>query len=113
VLKLTQALYILKRAQINKWNNFMAKAITIYTTSTCAYCVMVKKWLGMKGLGYQEVNLEQHPERRGELLALSGQMAVPVTVVTDDVSNIKDVTIGWNPSKLGAAVATMQPARVA
>lgn len=87
----------------------MAKTITIYTTNTCAYCVMVKKWLKSKGLAYEEVNLEDHPERQAEMMQLSGQMAVPVTVVSDKDSDYFDITIGWNPGKLASAVAGMQP----
>lgn len=91
----------------------MAKSITIYTTNTCAYCVMVKKWLATKGLGYDVVNLDETPDRMQELLDLSGQMAVPVTVVADDQTDHKDVTVGWNPSKLASAVQGMQPTSVA
>ena len=60
----------------------MAKDITIYTTNTCAYCVMVKKWLALKGFKYNEVNLDEHPERAKEAMEISGQMAVPVEVGT-------------------------------
>jgi len=87
----------------------MAKTITIYTTNTCAYCVMVKKWLTSKGLPYQEVNLEEHPEQQRQVIEMSGQMAVPVTVVADSETDHKDITIGWNPGKLASAVAGMQP----
>lgn len=91
----------------------MAKTITIYTTNTCAYCVMVKKWLKSKGLGYQEVNLEEHPERQAEMMQLSGQMAVPVTVVADKDSDYLNITVGWNPAKLASAVADMPVASAA
>ena len=89
----------------------MAKTITIYTTNTCAYCVQVKKWLGSKGLTWTEVNLDQNPERFDEILQLTGQAAVPVTVVSDseDADGMKDVTVGWNPAKLGSAIADMIP----
>jgi glutaredoxin 3 len=40
----------------------MVKNITIFTTTTCAYCPMVKKYLGAKGLAYDEVNLDESPE---------------------------------------------------
>ncbi len=45
----------------------MAKNITIFTTNTCAYCVMVKKWLAAKGHSYEEVNLDTNPERQAEV----------------------------------------------
>lgn len=86
----------------------MAKTITIYTSNTCAYCVMVKRWLKGKGLTYQEVNIEEQPDRQAEMMKLSGQMAVPVTIVADREADYTNVTIGWNPGKLAAAVADMQ-----
>ncbi len=82
----------------------MAKNITIFTTNTCAYCVMVKKWLGSKGISYEEVNLDEHPERQKEALEISGQLAVPVTVVTK-ADDSKEVIVGYNLAKLAPAVA--------
>ncbi len=82
----------------------MAKNITIFTTNTCAYCVMVKKYLGAKGHAYEEVNLDQHPERQAEAMSLSGAMTVPVTVVTKD-DDSREVIVGYNLAKLAPAVA--------
>lgn len=82
----------------------MAKDITIYTTNTCVYCHAVKEFLTQKGMDYSLVNLDDEPARRQELLDLTGQLAVPVTVVTKD-NGVKDVTVGFNPGKLAAAVA--------
>ncbi len=82
----------------------MVKNITIFTTNTCAYCVMVKKWLNIKGLKYEEINLEDHPDRQAEALQVSGQLAVPVTVVTKD-DDTKEVVVGYNLAKLAPAVA--------
>ena len=82
----------------------MAKDITIYTTNTCAYCVMVKKWLNSKNHDYTEVNLDTNPERAKEALEASGQLAVPVTVVTKD-DDSKEVIVGYNLAKLAPAVA--------
>ncbi len=84
--------------------NSMSKKITIYTTNTCAYCVMVKKFLKIKGQVYDEVNLDEHPERRQEAVELSGTMTVPVTVI-ENSEGIKDVTVGYNPSQLSSALA--------
>ncbi len=82
----------------------MAKDITIFTTNTCGYCVMVKKYLTSKGHGYQEVNLDEHPERQAEAMELSGALTVPVTVVTKD-DDTREVIIGFNLAKLAPAVA--------
>lgn len=81
----------------------MVKNITIFTTNTCAYCVMVKKWLNAKGHAYEEVNLDNNPERQQEAYEVSGQLAVPVTVVTKQ-DDSKEVIIGYNLAKLAPAV---------
>ena len=82
----------------------MVKNITIFTTNTCAYCVMVKKWLNAKGYDYEEVNLDSHPERQQEAYAVSGQLAVPVTVITKQ-DDSKEVVVGYNLAKLAPAVS--------
>jgi glutaredoxin len=81
----------------------MVKNITIFTTNTCAYCGMVKKWLDAKGHTYEVVNLDTNPERQAEALAISGAMTVPVTVVTKQ-DDSKEVVIGFNLSKLAPAL---------
>jgi glutaredoxin 3 len=82
----------------------MPKNITIFTTNTCAYCGMVKKWLGAKGMNYEEVNLDEHPDRQKEAMELSGQLTVPVTVVTKQ-DDSREVIVGYNLGKLAPAVA--------
>lgn len=82
----------------------MVKNITIFTTNTCAYCVMVKKWLDAKGHSYDVVNLDDNPERQAEALELSGALTVPVTVVTKQ-DDSKEVVVGFNLAKLAPALA--------
>ena len=62
----------------------MAKDITIYTTNTCAYCVMVKRWLQAKGMSYNEINLDENPDKH------------------DDS---REVVIGYNLAQLAPAVS--------
>jgi glutaredoxin len=82
----------------------MVKNITIFTTNTCAYCGMVKKWLDAKGHNYDVVNLDVNPERQAEALALSGALTVPVTVVTKQ-DDSKHVVVGFNLAKLAPTLA--------
>ena len=82
----------------------MPKNITIFTTNTCAYCGMVKKWLGAKGYSYEEINLDTNPERQAEAMQVSGQMAVPVTVVTKQ-DDSQEVVVGFNLARLAPAVS--------
>jgi glutaredoxin 3 len=82
----------------------MTKNITVFTTSTCSYCPMVKRYLQSKGLTYDEVNLEEHPERQAEILQKSGALTVPVTVVTK-VDDSEEIIVGYNLQRLAPAVA--------
>lgn len=82
----------------------MPKNITIFTTNTCAYCVMVKKWLSAKGFSYEEVNLDDEPARQQEALELSGALTVPVTVVTKQ-DDTRQVVVGYNLAQLAPALS--------
>ena len=81
----------------------MVKNITIFTSNTCAYCQMVKKYLGAKGMNYEEVNIDEHPHRQAEAVEMSGAMTVPVTVVTKG-DDSKEVVVGYNLAKLAPAL---------
>jgi glutaredoxin 3 len=82
----------------------MAKNITIFTTNTCSYCVMVKRWLQAKGHTYEEVNIDADPSRQKEAYELSGALTVPITVVTRG-DDSREVIVGYNLAKLAPAVA--------
>lgn len=82
----------------------MPKNVTIFTTNTCASCMMVKKYLGAKGITYDVVNLDQNPERQAEATALSGVTTVPVTVITKD-DDSREIVVGYNLAKLAPAIA--------
>lgn len=82
------------------------KKITVYTTNSCAYCEMVKRFLNGKGVEFNVVNLdEEAPEVRQKVIDMSGAMTVPVIVVENEAGELKDITVGWNPAKLASAVA--------
>jgi len=83
----------------------MAKNITIFTTNTCSYCGMVKRFLDMKGQSNQVVNLDEVPERRQEAIEVSGgALTVPITVVTKQ-DDTKHVVIGYNLAQLAPAIS--------
>ena len=82
----------------------MVKNITIFTTNTCAYCVMVKRWLQAKGYNYEEVNLDSNPDRQKEAFEMSGQLSVPITIVTRQ-DDSKEVVVGYNLARLAPAIA--------
>lgn len=82
----------------------MSKKITVFTTNTCTYCAMVKKWLDGKGVSYNTVNLDEKPEMQKEIYAKSGALTVPVTLIEKEDGQ-EDVVIGFNLPRLASAVA--------
>lgn len=68
--------------------------IRVFTTTTCAYCKMVKQYLTLKGKEFEVVNLDDNPEVRQELFEKTGALTVPITQVDDNY------IIGWNRQRL-------------
>jgi glutaredoxin 3 len=48
-------------------------------------CRRTKEYLSSRGVTYREVNVAEDAEGRAELLRRTGQVAVPVTVIGDEV----------------------------
>jgi glutaredoxin 3 len=73
-------------------------SITVYTTTRCPYCVMLKNFLSSKNISFKEVNVERYPEIIEKLVNTTGQMGVPQTEV-----NGKWV-IGFDPNSIMMAL---------
>jgi glutaredoxin 3 len=81
----------------------MSKKITVFTTNSCGYCGMVKKWLDAKGIQYETVNLDERPEMQKTIYEKSGALTVPVTLVESE-DNTEEVVVGFNLSRLASVV---------
>ena len=55
--------------------------VTVFSTTYCPSCQVLKQWLDEQKIAYQAVNVEEDPERQQELVAKSGGFLVPVTLV--------------------------------
>jgi glutaredoxin len=58
--------------------------ITIYSTKTCGYCHMLKAWLQSKKIEFTDYSVDINPVAAQHMVALSGQMGVPYTVIEKD-----------------------------
>jgi glutaredoxin len=78
--------------------------IRVYTTATCAYCAMVKKYLTSKGKDFETVDITDDPDTRQYLMDVTGAMTVPITMsteYTDDLGGMDTkYIIGWKPAEL-------------
>ncbi len=70
------------------------KKVILYTTPTCVFCPLVKKFLEEKGAEYEEIDVSEDEKARQEMIEKSGQMSVPVVTIGDDA------IIGFNKKKL-------------
>ena len=73
--------------------------IKIYSTDWCAYCKAEKRFLDEKGVKYQDVNVEADQAEAEAMVKVSGQMGVPVTVITRD-DNTQAVIVGFDQPTL-------------
>lgn len=51
--------------------------VTIYARSWCSFCHQAKQLLDSKSVSYQEIDIEEQPEKREEMITLSGRTSVP------------------------------------
>ncbi|MCQ1538799.1 FAD-binding protein [Methanocalculus taiwanensis] len=61
--------------------------IIVYSTERCPYCAMVKAYLGKKGIGFTSIDVgnPENIEEAKEMIRISGQRGVPVTVIDGEV----------------------------
>jgi mycoredoxin len=73
-----------------KGGNTIEKKIVIYTTSWCGDCEAAKRFLGERGIAYEEVDIDLRPEAAGIVMRLNdGMRKVPTldiegTIVSGD-----------------------------
>ena len=51
--------------------------VEMYGNAWCPYCAAARALLGIKQVRVTEINIEQFPERRAEMIARSGRQTVP------------------------------------
>lgn len=52
-------------------------AIVMYSSSWCGYCRAAKTLLQERGLEYEEIEVDQDPEKKQEMMERSGRRTVP------------------------------------
>ena len=59
-------------------------SIVMYSTSWCGYCRRLKTQLESEGIGYTEVNIEEHPDTAAFVEQVNdGNQTVPTVVFPD------------------------------
>lgn len=58
--------------------------VKIYSTTTCPYCKLAKEYFKEKGVEYEDVLLDQQPEKVQASIDTCGSMGVPCIHITKD-----------------------------
>jgi glutaredoxin 3 len=59
--------------------------VTVYSTPTCPYCVMVKSYLKENKVEFTDVNVAEDKDKAQEMIDKSGQMGVPVLEINGKI----------------------------
>ena len=78
--------------------------ITVYSTTTCPYCKMLKDYLKEKNITFSEKLVDQDEAAKDEMMTASGGfLGVPFTLVVKD-DNSKETIIGFDKGKLNSVL---------
>ncbi len=73
--------------------------VTIYTTTTCPYCKMLKDYLAEKNVAFSEKLVDQDDAAQKEMLQVSGGFqGVPFTIIKKDGET--ETVIGFDKGKV-------------
>ena len=79
--------------------------ITIYSTTTCPYCKMLKDYFASKNLKFEEKLVDQDEKARQEMSEVSGGfLGVPFTLLVKD-DGTKETVIGFDKGKIEQILA--------
>jgi glutaredoxin 3 len=57
--------------------------VEVYCTPFCPYCVRAKKLLDSKGVEYEDIRIDQQPERQAEMVERAKRTSVPQIFIDD------------------------------
>jgi len=76
----------------------MKRRVKIYTTPTCPYCALAKRYLEKLNVEFEEVNVAEDREAAIEMIEKSGQMGVPVIEIDGQI------IVGFNKEAIDRAL---------
>jgi glutaredoxin 3 len=83
--------------------------VELYTTMWCPYCSRARALLDRKGVTYTDIDIMEHPERRGEMIRRAGgRTSVPQIFIDGEHIGGSDELValdraGQLDAKLGGA----------
>ncbi len=79
----------------------MPQQVKVYSTPTCPWCKKAKQFLEDSSIPYENIDVASNKAGRDEMIAKTGQIAVPVVEIDGETSVGYDEK--WLKEKLGLA----------
>lgn len=74
--------------------------VTIYSTTTCPYCGILKDYLNEKKVPFVEKVIDRDEAAKNEMISVSnGFLGAPFVLITKD-DGIKETVLGFDKGKL-------------
>jgi glutaredoxin-like YruB-family protein len=73
--------------------------ITIYSTPTCPYCNLLKAYLKEHNIEFEDKNVAADKEAAQTMVEKSGQMGVPVSIITTDDGQ-EEIVVGFDKTRI-------------
>lgn len=76
----------------------MDKEVKIYSTPTCPFCMMAKKFLRDNNIDFEDIDVSADQAKAQEMVQKAGQMAVPVIDIDGEI------IVGFDKEKIRKAL---------
>jgi len=70
------------------------KKVKIYSTPTCPFCIMAKKFLKDNNIEFEDIDVSRDKKAAEEIVMKTGQMGVPVVEIDGEI------VIGFDRDKI-------------
>lgn len=78
--------------------------ITVYSTTSCPYCQMLKDYLQSKTIAFEEKMVDQDKQAQEQMIEDSGGfLGVPFTVIVKDDGS-KETIVGFDKDRVNEAI---------
>ena len=65
------------------------KTLNIYSKPNCSKCTMLKRWLEIKGIDYNEIDISENQEGMDKLVS-SNRTSLPVVEIEDEFVDLNE-----------------------
>ena len=65
------------------------KTLNIYSKPNCSKCTMLKRWLEIKGIDYNEIDISENQEGMDKLVS-SSRTSLPVVEIEDEFVDLNE-----------------------